>query len=80
MCHKKKLRPGRKIGNKNAQVSLEIALSLICILLLLLGTLKVCLWVNQRFVLRQRDFETTRTNLGSVPSESGYPKLNIFQN
>lgn len=73
------------------QVTLEIAFALVCVFLLLLGSAKVFVWVNERLVLRQEDYEGSldygRVKAGSsseeVPlreSSSPYPKLDIFGN
>jgi hypothetical protein len=66
-------------------------LAIVCIFILLLGSLKIFLWVNQRLVLRQEDYESNseygRVKAGSSSGEVGlressspYPKLNIFGN
>ncbi|MFH0762490.1 MAG: hypothetical protein V1925_01200 [Candidatus Omnitrophota bacterium] len=65
------------------QVTLEALLIFFCLFILLLGCFKIFFWANQRFVLRQRDYEATRVDAGSSDSgkevdESKYPKLNIF--
>lgn len=83
MSIRPRLKNGKPVG-KQAQVSLELALVLICVFLLLLGSLKVFFWVNERLVKRQRDFETSRVSAGSSGSEvlvdeSGYPDLKIFE-
>lgn len=82
MLGKMRLNNCKQIGRK-AQVSLEIALSLICVFILLLGTLKVFVWVNSRLVMRHEDYEETRVRAGRRSSmvgldESKYPKLDIF--
>ena len=71
-------------NKRKAQVSLEIALALIGVFILLFGTMNVFIWVNKRLVQRQKDYEHTRISAGNaaqeVPvNESGYPKLNIFK-
>ena len=43
--------------DKMGQVTLEITLGLIGILLLLLASVQVFVWVNERLVLRQEDYE-----------------------
>lgn len=68
---------------KTGQVTLELALTFICLLFLLLGGLKIFFWANERFVFRQKGYEATRVTAGSSNpgigvDESGYPKLNIF--
>lgn len=73
----------RRFLSLTGQVSLEIALSLICVFLLLGGSLAIFLWANNRFILRQEDYEKTRVEAGSNEpgkeiDESKYPKLDIF--
>jgi len=79
---------------RRAQVTLELAISFIGVFLLLLGAIKVFVWVNQRLVQRQVDYEDSRLisnadpNLIKEVDESGnakkadgtlkYPRLNIF--
>lgn len=84
LFRKRRLRPKRRNG-KSAQASLEIALSLICVFLLLLGALKIFLWVNSRLVMRQEDYEKSRVWNANIPfvlmpDESKFPKLDIFGN
>lgn len=68
---------------KTGQVTLELALIFICLVLLLFGSLKIFFWANDRFVSRQKGYEATRVDAGSSDpgaevDESAYPKLNIF--
>ena len=88
MYLKKRPKSARQIG-KTGQVTLEIALSLICVFLLLWGSVKVFVWVNGRLVLRQEDYESSadygRIKAGSSSEEvplqesvSPYPELDIF--
>lgn len=81
---------GERVGKKG-QVTLEIALALTCIFLLLLGSMKIFLWANNRFIIRQEDYESDPTkgrvaagSSGSgaevIVDESAYPKLDIFGN
>ena len=83
--HKVTLNP-RIQGGKIAQVSLELAASLVVLFVLLFGTIHVFLWLNKRLVQRQQDYETTRVEAANSASEvqidetdqSKYPKLNIL--
>lgn len=73
-----------RIG-KGAQASLELAVSLIVVFILLFGALQVFFWVNNRMVLRQKDYEAQRVDAGNNQTEmqvneSSYPALNIFGN
>ncbi|MCX5704002.1 MAG: hypothetical protein NT066_05905 [Candidatus Omnitrophica bacterium] len=60
MYPRKKLALGRLRGKirAKAQASLEMAIAIVSVLLLLLGCLRVFFWVNQRFVLRQEAYES----------------------
>jgi len=79
-----------RLHKRKAQVTLEMAIALIGVLILLFGTFNLFIWVNKRLVLRQRDYEgnitTGRVAAGSSNSaaeiqvnESGYSKLDIFK-
>lgn len=57
---------GRINSRHKAQVALEAAIAISCVLILLLGALKIFLWINQRVVQRQEDYEATRISAGSV--------------
>ncbi|MDD2927409.1 MAG: hypothetical protein PHE30_00975 [Candidatus Omnitrophica bacterium] len=82
---RRKLIPVRLHG-KQAQVSLELAASLVVVFVLLFGTLQVFLWMNKRLVQRQQDYEAKRVTAANSASEvqtdetdqAKYPKLNIF--
>ena len=81
-----KRNPVRPTGKK-AQVSLELAASIVVLFILLFGALQVFLWFNQRMVQRQKDYEAKRVEAANSPTEvqtdetdqSKYPKLNIFK-
>ena len=69
-----------------AQVSLELSIALIGILILLFGAFNVFMWVNKRMVQRQKDYESSRVSAGSAGSaaehqvnETRYPTLNILK-
>ena len=49
---------------KRAQASLEMTAAIVGALLLLFGALKLFLWVNERIVVRQRNYEATRASGG----------------
>lgn len=89
-----RLMSGKRVGKK-AQVTLEITLGFIGALLLLLGALKVFVWVNERLVLRQEDYEGSvegrkqfgRVEAGKADTEvqvdeqdtTRYKKFTIFE-
>lgn len=84
-CPKIKLKSNRRTGK--AQVSLEMAITFITVFILLLGALNLFVWLNQRFILLQRDYEQGRVAAASSTSaqeqqvnESAYPKLDIVPN
>ncbi|MFA5150508.1 MAG: hypothetical protein WC937_02700 [Candidatus Omnitrophota bacterium] len=82
---RRKLIPVR-LNGKQAQVSLELAASLVVVFVLLFGTLQVFLWMNKRLVQRQQDYEAKRVTAANSAAEvqtdetdqAKYPKLNIF--
>jgi len=90
MFLKTRLITGQRQNNKRikakGQASLELAASFICILLLLWASFKVFLWVTERFVVRQEDYEASRVSAGDYNpgvevNESNvakYPRLNVF--
>jgi len=55
---------GRK--SNNGQVSLEVTVAFICIMLLLFASVRIFVWMNQRMVQRQKDYENSRVAAGSV--------------
>ena len=68
---------------KRGQSTLELTVAMIAVFILLLSSVKIFVWVNQRMVLRQEDFEQSRVaaasnNPGVQVDESGYPLLDIF--
>ncbi len=77
--------------NRKAQSTLELALAIVGIFILLLGSLKIFFWANNRFIMRQEDYENSpdygRVKAGSSSDEVGlrestspYPKLDILGN
>ena len=71
MSLKKRLLLGRlsgKLTRKEAQASLEMALAIFSILLLLSGMLRFFFWANERFVLRQEAFEKSAVDAASSSS------------
>ena len=71
-------------GHNRGQASLEMTVALIGALLLLFGSLKVFLWVNERLVSRQMSYEATRvaaasTTPGAWDDQASAIRLDIFQ-
>ena len=69
-----------------AQSSLEMAVALVSVCILLCGAMNVFIWLNKRMARRQQDYEKTRVAAGNSTSakeiqvnETQYPKLNIFE-
>jgi hypothetical protein len=54
-----------------AQSSLEMVIALICVLILLLGSVKIFSWANNSMVLRQQEYDSTRVSAGSAGAGSG---------
>ena len=71
-------RRGTHLGSElgRGQASLEMTVAFIGVLLLLFGSLKVFLWVNERIVQRQKSYEATRVSGGSWTEPS--KPLRIF--
>lgn len=75
-----------RYGKIKGQATLELALSFICVFILIFGSLSVFIWVNKRLIHQQEDYETTRITAGAdqpgkevdYANECHYPKLDIF--
>lgn len=52
---------------QRAQVTLEISLTLIAVLLFVLGMLRIWFWLNDDLYQRQKDYISTRKDLGTWP-------------
>jgi len=73
---------GNSLEPNKGQASLEMTLALIGTVLLLFGSLKIFVWLNERLITRQQRYEATRVLAGSAepgkmwnePSQ----KLDIF--
>ena len=69
--------------NRWGQASLEVTVALIGALLLLFGSLKIFLWLNDRLVRRQQAYESTRAAAGrSTGAVMGYEPsetLSVFK-
>ena len=69
---------------KKGQATLEITVALVAVFTLLLGSTKILVWLNERMVLRQEAYESSRVAAGRTGSgvvevdESGFPELDIF--
>jgi len=57
---------GQARALQRGQASLETTLAMLGALLLLLGSVKVYLWVNERLISRQQAYEATRVAAGST--------------
>jgi len=78
-----------RLHKSKAQVSLEMAIALIGVMVILFASINVFVWLNKRLVMRQRDYENTRVAAGNAPmqstaneiqvDESGYSKLYMFE-
>ena len=60
-----------RLASRRAQASIETAMAFIGVLILLLGSLKIFLWLNERLIVRQQNYEATRVKAGSVTLNSG---------
>lgn len=77
------------------QTTLEMTAALVVLMMLLVASARVFVWVNERMVYRQSEYERTRITAGSQPlanvdlfdneirgyeiDESSNPALNIFR-
>ncbi len=50
---------------KGGQTSLEMTVALVMVMMLLLASVKIFLWLNQRIVIQQVDYENTRVQAGN---------------
>ena len=57
-------------GRIKGQVTLELTVSIFCMLLLLFGALQIFLWMNERLVRRQQDYNDTRISAASVAPDA----------
>lgn len=75
-----------KYAKIRGQATLELAVSFICVFILIFGALSVFVWVNKRLIHQQEDYEETRVTAGAdspgqevdYTNEGRYPKLDIF--
>jgi len=56
-----------RAGRGRGQSSLEMTAALIMVLLLLVAAVRIFAWLNRRIIWRQRDYEATRIQAGSMP-------------
>ena len=68
---------------RKAQSTLEFTVALIAVVILLLGSVKIFVWMNERMVLRQEAYEDSRVPAGSDEpgvqvDETDFPALDIF--
>jgi len=59
-----------------------MAVAIVCILILLLGSIKLFIWLNRLLVLRQEAYEESRVQAAKAMgeqqvNESGFPALNM---
>lgn len=72
-AEKTTLRPRRlpqRSPRLQAQASIEMTLGLLAALLLLLGSFKVFLWMNERLVTRQMQYENSRVQAASGDADA----------
>lgn len=55
-----------------SQSTLELTVALIAVFILLLGAIRLFIWLNERMVLRQEAFEATRVPRDDVTVIPGY--------
>ncbi len=64
-------------SGRRGQASLEMTVALIGAVLLLLGSFKVWLWVNERLVRRQQDYEASRMTANNNAAMDGADRLRL---
>jgi len=74
--------PARRVFGVGGQAAIEMTAAIIAIFVFLLGTLQIFIWFNSALVQRQRYYQSSRRQAGTVFSAGGYsfspPTLNIF--
>ncbi len=77
-------------GRRRGQATIEMAVALIAVRTLFLGTFKVFLWFSERMVRRDNRYTVTRDEAGGKSDKSGHfvpgdtrwaepPKMNLFK-
>jgi uncharacterized protein (UPF0333 family) len=65
---------------KRAQVSLELALAMIGVVILLLGCVNTFIWLSKVMVGRQRGYDQTRVRAASVDKSSTVQERQVSEN
>lgn len=65
---------------RRAQVSLELALAMIGVVILLLGCVNTFIWLSKVVVGRQRAYDQTRVRAASVKSSSTAQEKQVSEN
>lgn len=75
-------KPGKWLPpGKRGQVSLEMSLCLIAVIILFIASARLFVWLNNRFILRQESYENSRSSQpGELVDDSQFPRLDIFGN
>jgi len=68
---------------RKAQASVEMAVAIVSVLILFLGTILLFFWINQRLLLRQQAYEDTRESATNTTSEvqvdeASFPQLRLL--
>ena len=68
---------------RKAQASVEMAVAIVSVLILFLGTILLFFWINQRLLLRQQAYEDTRESATNITremqvDESLFPELELL--
>ena len=66
---------------RRSQASLEMTLAIIGLLLLLFGSFKLLLWMSERMIRRQQDYDTSRAAAanGANPTYEPTQRLDFFR-
>ena len=57
---------------ERAQASMEMTVAMICAMLLMLGCFKMWLWMNERLIARQQEYNATRVAAASNVNPGGW--------
>ena len=52
------------------QTTLELTTALIVVMMLLIGSVKIFMWLNERIVRRQMDYEAQRVDAANAPPQT----------
>lgn len=63
---KERTRKAQALQLRSGQVTLELTAALIMVVLIVVGTVKIFVWLNDRMIRTQVEYENTRFDAGSA--------------